>query len=245
VIKRIRFATSRHGLAPGAFAEAWRQAVGAAADAPDGARPSRIAACTALPDIIAGPKHDGIGLEWFSDVGHLARYEEWLGAAAARPLARQLEEAVELDASPVVIADELVLRGADWLTQRWQEVGEKLKHMAIARRAAGLTPEEFSDRWKGRAGTIQRPGEAVVIPDEARGKAYVQNHPRPGAAGGWAYDALNEVYFDDIGSLRARIDFFRENMTGQAEADLVSDAWFVAAREEVLLAGPGEPCTTS
>lgn len=136
----------------------------------------------------------------------------------------------------MIVADESVLRGADWLKQRWRRGGEKLKHMAIALRAAELTPAEFSDRWRSRAGQIRRPGAAVVtlIPDAARGHAYVQNHPRPRTAGEWAYDALNEVRFDDARSLRTRIEWFRENLRDQAEDDLVRQSWFIAARETVL-----------
>jgi hypothetical protein len=76
----------------------------------------------------------------------------------------------------------------------------------------------------------------VVIPDEARGRAYVQNHALPPPAGSWVYDALNEVYFeaDDLDGIRARIDFFAETMKEQREDDLVSESWFVVAREEPL-----------
>jgi hypothetical protein len=128
------------------------------------------------------------------------------------------------------------MRGADWLEHRWRDGGVKLKHMAIARRAGGLTPAEFSERWRSRAGQLRRPGAAqvVVIPDEARGRAYVQNHPRVRATGEWAYDALNEVYFDDVESLRTRIKWFQENLRDQAEDDLVSRSWFVAVQEEIL-----------
>jgi hypothetical protein len=106
--------------------------------------------------------------------------------------------------------------------------------MALARRAAGLTPGEFSERWKGRAGTISSgAGPPITIPERARGLAYVQNHPRAGT-GVNAYDALNEVYFDDVDALRARIEWFDQNLRDRAEADLVSESWFVAASEEML-----------
>jgi hypothetical protein len=38
-----------------------------------------------------------------------------------------------------VVASERVARGADWLDRRWQEGGPKLKQLAIATRADGLT----------------------------------------------------------------------------------------------------------
>jgi hypothetical protein len=119
--------------------------------------------------------------------------------------------------------------------------------MAIAVRADGLTPAEFSARWRDHAGRVRRPGaaSASVIPESARGRAYVQNHPCPRTTGEWAYDALNEVYFDDEEGLRARIDWFRENLSGQADGDLFGRSWFIAAREEVVPSVPcGSPAST-
>ena len=145
----------------------------------------------------------------------------------------------------MIVAEESVLRGADWLEQRWRDGGSKLKHMAIAVRASGLTPAEFSG--PGGAGPARSAGPerraVTVIPDDARGRAYVQNHPCPRTAGEWAYDAVNEVWFDDLESLRTRIAWFRENLSGRAEADLVRQSWFIAVREQVVLAlTGGDPC---
>lgn len=239
MIKRIQFATRRANVTAPAFSAAWPDAVAGAADAPPGARPSRIAVCTTLADLTGRhPRHDGIAFEWFADADHLERYQDWLAAPGGRRVRQQIGRIANRDASPVIVADEHILRGAGWLEQRWRGGGEKLKHMAIAMRASGLTAAEFSRAWQGRAGQLRRPGaaEVTVIPDEARGHAYVQNHPRPLTAGEWAYDALNEVYFDDADSLRTRIEWFRENLANQAEEDLVRQSWFIAAREQPLLA---------
>jgi hypothetical protein len=240
VIKRIRFATRRTDVSAEAFSAAWPGAVAAAAQAPPDVRPARVAVCITLAGLTGpDPRHDGIGIEWFADPGHLDRFRGWLETADGRLPRHQADKIIDRDASPVIVTDESVLRGADWLEQRWRRGGEKLKHMAIALRATALTPAEFSERWKGRAGQIRRPGaaEVTVIPDAARGHAYVQNHPRPRATGEWAYDALNEVYFDDAESLRTRIEWFRENLSDQAEEDLVQQSWFIAARETVLAPG--------
>lgn len=237
MIKRIRFATRRQDVPAGAFPGAWRGAVAGAADAPPDVRPSRVAVCTTLPGLTdPGPRHDGIGIEWFADVPHLRRFQEWLATPAGGPLLQRFDTVVDPGTSPVVVAEESVMRGADWLEERWRDGGERLKHMAIALRAADLTPAEFAERWRNHAGRIRRPGEAdaTAIPDGARGRAYVQNHPRPRTTGEWAYDALNEVYFEDAGSLRARIEWFRANLPGQGQEDLVRRSWFIAAREEVL-----------
>jgi hypothetical protein len=184
--------------------------------APPDVRPVRVASCTVLPDLTPGPPHDGIGLEWFSDDRHLERFETWSADALREPV-------------QVLVAQEHVMRGADWLQQRWRDRGPKVKHMAIARRAAGLTPAQFVDRWRNRAGRVG----AVPIPVPARGRAYVQNHPLARVDGEWPYDAVNEVYFDDLDGLRDRIAWFAENLDGQ-EDDLVGESWFVAVREEVL-----------
>jgi hypothetical protein len=49
----------------------------------------------------------------------------------------------------------------------------------------------------------------------------VQNHPLVTGGREWAYDAINEVYFDDADSLLARIAHLGRELTGGAENDLV------------------------
>jgi len=207
----------------------WRTAAGTALAAPPGARPVRVASCTVLPDLTPDAPHDGIALEWFTDDDHLRRFESWMDSPAGRRTGAQLGRAVEPTSLRVVVAREHVMRGAEWLRERWRDRGRKLKHMAIARRAAGLTPAEFVDRWRSRAGRVG----SVPIPPPARGQAYLQNHPLAGIGGEWPYDAVNEVYFDDLDGLRGRIAWFAENLAGQ-EDDLVGESWFVAVTEEVL-----------
>ncbi|MFB4309719.1 hypothetical protein [Actinomadura sp. GTD37] len=214
MIKRITLVTGDEGAAD------LRDAAAGALDAPPGVRPSRVAVSTALPGLTGPePRHDGIGVEWFTDAGHLRRFEKWLGAPGNAPGSAP---------GPVLVAEESVMRGAAWLDRRWRDGGEKLKHMAVAVRAEGLTPAGFSERWRGHSGRN--------IADQVKGLAYVQNHPVPRATGQWAYDAVNEVYFDDIAGLRARIEWFRENLPGPVRSDLFRASWFLAVREEVLSA---------
>jgi hypothetical protein len=227
VIKRIRLMS--HTVADERCPAAWRAAATAALSAPADVRPVRAAACTALPDIFPDPRFDAIGLEWFADAAHLARFASWLASPQGAAVSEALSGA-EPGTGPVIVAREHALRGADWLERRWREGGARLKHMAIARRAAGLTAAEFSDRWRSRAGRVG----TVPIPERARGRAYVQNHPLPGAGADWAYDAVNEVYFDDLAGLRTRIAWFAEHFDGVGEDDLVGESWFVAVREEPL-----------
>ena len=47
---------------------------------------------------------------------------------------------------------------------------------------------------------------------------------------------MNEVWFDDLAGLRARVEWFRAHLSGPAEADLIRQSWFIAVREHVVLA---------
>jgi hypothetical protein len=71
-------------------------------------------------------------------------------------------------------------------------------------------------------------------PLAARGLAYVQNHPIAHAGIAPAYDAINEVCFDDLETMRSRIDVFRHNDVKQSNADLVREAHFLILRECVI-----------
>ncbi|WP_235013911.1 EthD domain-containing protein [Parafrankia sp. Ea1.12] len=231
MIKRILLVT--RGCAPDDFVPAWRAAMGAAAAAPPDVRPSRVTAGIVLDEVTPEPRHDAVGQEWFDDEEHLKRFESWLTSPEGAVVDELLGRAVERDASGIVVAREHVMRGEEWLSRRRRDGGESLKHMALATRAAGLTQAEFFDRWRNRAGLVG----AVPIPPVARGQAYMQNHPLPRDVGDWPYDAVNEVYFDNLDDLRARIAWFAENLAGN-EDDLVRESWFVTVREEVLWPDP-------
>ena len=182
------------------------------------AAPLRAAMCHVIQDS-RGPRapHAAIGIAWFQDLAALQRYED-------------------NEPGAVVIAEEHVLRGADWLAQRWRDPRPKYKHMALAKRAAGLTAAELSERWRNRPGRVGggTTAPALEIPAAARGRAYVQNHPVPGTHDA-LYDAINEVYFDDIPSMQSRIAFFKDHKAALADADLVSEACFVIVQEQLLL----------
>jgi hypothetical protein len=219
MIKRFRWVRRRHELSPREFEAKWADALANRA----GAGTVRVAACTAERDV-AGPDaaHDGASIEWFADLEALLASEQHLPPSAAA--------LVDPGATLTSIAEERVLRGADWLAARWAQTTPKFKHMALARRADHLTPAEFSDRWRTHAG---RSG-AREIPAAARGLAYVQNHPIAHTGIAPAYDAINEVYFDDLDTMQPRIEFFRHNDVKQSNADLVREAHFLILRECVI-----------
>ncbi|WP_035740706.1 EthD domain-containing protein [Parafrankia elaeagni] len=246
MIKRILFATRREATVPAeAVASAWRQAADAVAEAPAAARPLRAVVCTALDDPRFGsPRHDLVGIEWFPDAARFAAHQVWLDSPAGLAARSLVDEATAPGATLIVVARERVPRGADWLAARWRGGGIRFKHLALARRAAGLTPAAFSDLWAAHAGQLPVAAATApaVIPERVRGSAYVQNHPCPRPAGEeWPYDAVNEVYFTDQDGLAERVAWFRENPP-DAGGDLFGPSEFLAVREELLLAAPpGQP----
>lgn len=183
------------------------------ARSPTSTRPVRVTIAQVLPELTPEPQHRSVGIEWFRDIGHLRRYDR---------------EHRSDDSTPLVIAEEHVLRGEDWLERRWRDGGPRYKQMAMALRAEGLTPAGFSELWRSRAGKVG----ATPIPDGAKGLAYVQNHPVAGEKS--TYDAVNEVYFDDVDSMRVRMTWLDEAMKTRGEDDLVRANWFLALREDLL-----------
>lgn len=129
--------------------------------------------------------------------------------------------------SVAVAVEEVVLRGALALAAHRDAGGEGLKMMSFGRRNPALSPAEFADRWRREAGQLG----GDPIPDELRGFAYAQDHPRPGAEP--TFDAINEVWFDRIDDLRRRAGWFAARPV-PAELMSPSECWSVCLREEPL-----------
>jgi hypothetical protein len=232
VITWFRFAVRRAGVAPEVFDDAWPRAVAAAARAPRGVRPVRVAVCAVLPrHADPGLRYAGYEVAWFEDDAHLTRFRAWAGVGGEQPC-RRVGAVVDLAASPVIVADEVVLRGGAWLERRWAEGGERLKHVAVARRAEGLTPAGFSARWLGHAGTA---ASGSAIPERVRGRAYVQHHPRLRVGDEWAHDAITEVHLDDEAGLKERTEWFSRNGSTPQRGGLFRDSHFMAVRERPVL----------
>ncbi|GAA3204668.1 hypothetical protein [Actinocorallia longicatena] len=212
MIRWIRFAGRPDGTPAAEFAAGWPAEVAPAALAPADARPSRLSAATVLPGFDDAP-HQAVAIAWFTGEERLRRFLAWWP---------------EDSGSVEIVTAEAVLRGADWLHERWSRGVPKLKHMALARRADGLTPQEFSARWRAHAGTA---ATGVPIPDTARGLAYVQCRPLVDGAG--PYDAVNEAYFDDEESLRHRDAWLRANLPGDDDP-LFARPRFLALREQLI-----------
>jgi hypothetical protein len=214
VIKRLRFRDDA----------GWRDAIEVAVDVPSEARPVRVAASTVLSSRDGEPPlHLGVIEEWFADEAHQQRFDGWIARGG--------------DVAPVVVAEPVVLRGAEWLERRWLDPAPRFKHMALAARAPGLTPTEFSARWRDHAGRARGATGTTAIPDDVKGLAYVQDHPLV-SDGGDAYDAVNEVYFDDVDALQRRVDWFRDNEIGQTPDEMFGATTFLLVREEILDINP-------
>ena len=198
---------------------------------------TRVTRCVTLPDVDGGDaQHDAISLEWFADADHLERYHVWLEAGTDGK-SRSHRRALDPDASPLLVADERVMRGADWLEQRWRAATTRSTHGR--RRSEHAGSRRPSSRSSGRAAPARsgRPG-ATGDRDPRSSRAAWRTCRTTRARGRRASGPttrLNEVYFDDLESLRRRIEWFREHLLDQ-EDDLVRENWFIVAREEVVLA---------
>lgn len=175
MIKRIRFATRRHDVSPDALAAGWRATAEAAAAAPAHLRPVRISVSTVLPALTGtAALYDAVGFAWFNDDEHLKRYSDWLDTAEGHAAESLIERLTDSTNSRILVAEEKVVRGQDWFTGHRQEGDSAFQHLAIAIRANGMTPAEFSSAWSGHAGTIRgaaadRTTQPVAIPAEVRG----------------------------------------------------------------------------
>jgi hypothetical protein len=230
MIKQLSFVSRRAQISAADFGAAWVAACARIQAAPANVRPLRAVVCTTAHGVPGtDAPHDGLYIDWFDDIEALRRFDAWLGP--------QAPGVVDPGRTLQILVEEAVLRGADWLAQHRTDGALKHMHMALARRAIGLTPSQFSARWRNRAGRIGGSGVTtpIAIPEAARGRAYIQNHPLASAEREAGYDAINEVYFDDLESMRARLDFFRDNDPRRADADLVNAAHFMVVTERAVL----------
>jgi hypothetical protein len=170
----------------------WREAPAADRWAGDLGRPgapTRVATGTALtlPGLPL-PRFAAIDALWFENGQDSGGRD--IDAGAGQPC-----DGASLHGAVVLPVEEVVARGADALATRWVEGGERYKMMSFGRRNPALTRAGFVERWRADAGRLG--GDR--IPDEVRGVAYVQDHPR---AADPAFDAVNEVWFATLDGLR-------------------------------------------
>lgn len=171
----------------------------------------------------ADPPHRVIDTATFEDLAHADRFRRAIeGDVPHSPY----------DPGTIAVATEVVARGEEWLTARWLDDATSYKHMALARRADGLSRDEFAERWKAHAGAAG----ATPIPDELRGLAYVQNHASLGGTTDAepSYDAINEVWFDDLDLLRARHRWLAENLPPPNDDDLFGERHLLLVEEQVV-----------
>jgi len=185
------------------------------AEAPPPGRPGRVAWMEPLTAPgFPRARCAAIDVQWFDDADRALANEAWLAAADAE-LGR---------AGCQVVAEQVVLRGADWFAERWRIGGERYKMLSFGRRNPVLTPRQLSERWRGESGRLG--GEE--LPRRVRGQAYVQNHPVLLDGLEWPYDAVTEVWFDRVDDMRQRAAWFATRSAGGLWSP---DSWSVCVRE--------------
>ncbi|HEY7068689.1 MAG TPA: hypothetical protein VH479_01180 [Acidimicrobiales bacterium] len=215
-VKVVRFHAGGPSRAE-ALAAGWAQALDRA---PAAGRPVRVT--LGVPLVVSGlpaPRFAAVDCQWFGDAGEADANEGWLRAAGP-----------DLAASPGslrVVAEEVVLRGEDWLDARWAAGGERYKMMSCGRRDPALAAGELSTRWRKEAGRLG----AEEIPEAVRGQAYAQNHPLALDGAERPLDAVNEVWFDRLADLRRRGAWFAARP--DAGRPLWVETWSLYLREIV------------
>jgi hypothetical protein len=201
-------------------------------------RPVRVALAVPLDlSEVGPPPFAAIDILWFDGLAEAQVSEAWL-AAADPELA--LGSPSLGTRSCQVMAEEVVLRGPDYLQSRWDQGGERLKMTSFGKRNPELSLAEFSARWQSQAGRL---GDEE-IPADLRGLAYVQNHPLPLEAHEWPFDAINEVYFEQLDHLQRRRAYFaaRQHTAARSTSESFispTERWSMLVREWPL--GPGPP----
>lgn len=238
-VKVVRFLAGGSSL-PDELRSRWARALtGDAAATPPGGpvgRPVRVA--LAVPVDLPGlppPRFAAIDLQWFADSGEALANEAWLDAVdPALCGGSSLLGA----GSCLVLADEVVLRGRDYVVARWEQGGDRYKAMHFGRRNPTLTPQEFSARWRRQAGRL---GDEE-IPGDVRGLAYIQNHPVPVTGHVWPLDAVNEVYVERADHLVRRASWFAARQeaalrTGAESFMSPTETWSMFVQESPLTSG--------
>ena len=235
-VKVLRFLTGGPSLVDELRWRWTRALVGGAAEGPPAGRPVRaaLAGPVDLPGLPPA-RFAAIDLQWFADAGEALANEAWLDAAD--PELCVGSSLVGTD-SWQVLADEVVLRGQDYLVARWREGGDRYKAMHFGRRNPALTLEEFSARWRSHAGRL---GDED-IPGDVRGVAYIQDHPVPLARHEWPLDAINEVYVERADDLVRRAAWFAARQeaalrTGAEGFMSPTETWSLFVRESPLTSG--------
>ena len=196
------------------------------ADAPGAPVRATLATSLELPGL-PRPRFAAVEILWPVGAARASGPTDDASAGVSDGEATAASDVVPDHGTVVVDVDEVIARGADALAARWADGGERFKMMSFGRRNPALTREEFVERWRAEAGRLG--GDR--IPDDLRGSAYVQDHPRGDDP---PFDAVNEVWFDRLNDLRRRAGWFAAR---PVPADLMSPAecWSLCLRETVAV----------
>ena len=212
-----------------------------------------------LPDaygVDPAPTYDGVSMFWFDDYESrrvvspppelLPLYQAVLGIsfAAADPSQPRRDDPAATALVTAVLRDDCQLfdRSAGWPMHRKRALvaaqervivdgpaaPEMVKAIFVVSKLPGLTLDEFSRRWQHHLGPI-----VAGVPGLRR---YVQNHALPEAYAdrGQTHDGWSELWFDDLGALRAALGSGEWRAVRDAGAELFAAPVGVGvARERV------------
>jgi len=226
VFKVLRFLDAEPSWLDG-LGSRWEMALASGSSA---GAPSRVAVATPLhlPGLAPAP-FAAIDVQWFDALDEAIGNDGWL--AAVDPELCVGSQALGIR-SCRVIAEEIVVRGPDYLEARWRKGGERYKMTSFGKRNPELTLAQFSARWRSQAGRL---GDEE-IPADVRGLAYVQNHAILTGGREWPFDAVNEVYFERLGDLQRRRAYFaaRQDAAARSAAESFvspTERWSMFVRE--------------
>ena len=215
-----------------------------------------------LPEAYGGapdPTYDGISMFFYDDLEHQGtptsdpEVLELLEAITGVPRERTRPPAVEADPMDVallraVLRDDAQLfdRSTTWprhhrrATLAAEEhvivdgpvAPEMVKAIFLAGKLPGLTLLEFFDRWEHHHGRL-----GARVPGLRR---YVQNHAIPSAYGGGlhTHDGWAEMWFDDLGALRAALDSPEWGTVAEDGATLFAAPMGVGVARELVQKDP-------
>jgi hypothetical protein len=228
VYKVIRFLDGGPVTAREALPSRWAGVLAAGVGRPPvPGQPWRVALGLPLAlDDLPPPPFAAVDVQWFPDLDAALANDAWL--AAADP---------DLHAGSChVVAEEVVVRGRDYLDGRWATGGERYKMLSFGKRDRHLDLEQFSARWRGEAGRLG----TDAIPDEVRGLAYAQNHPLPRAGHEWPFDAVAEVWFERLDDLERRRAWFAARLGAAGPSPTAgfmspAETWSMFVREAPIV----------
>jgi hypothetical protein len=225
MIKTFTLLRRNQAVSRDRFAERW-DALDAEVSRAYSAGPSGLVHGSALQLGTTAAPYDGVTVAWYPDESSYGQFAASLAADTAH--GRDWAEIVDTGSTVELIVEERVVRGEEWIAERWSTRAEDTVFMltAFIERRAATTRDAFRDYWW----LDHRPLANRLIPPDAQGSAYLQNVVIGDVPSQW--DGVGELYLDSLAQLPPRAAFFG----GEASAELVADERrFMEHKSRVIL----------